>query len=72
MLWGVSGLFTGEHSFRFEPSKETPGSTTFVHSEKFSGILSFMIAPGTSFANKTVKGFEDFNKDLKANVESLN
>jgi len=66
LLWGVPGLFTGEHQFRFEPSKKTPGGTTFVQAEKFSGILSFLIAEGTGFWKSTKEGFEGFNADLKA------
>lgn len=71
MLWGISGLFTGEHSFRFEPSKTNPGETTFVQAENFSGILSFLIKEGTGFARTTREGFEGFNGDLKRRVEGL-
>jgi hypothetical protein len=71
MLWGIPGLFTGEHCFRFEPSKITPGGTTFVQSEKFSGVLSFLIAEGTAFAKQTREGFEGFNGDLKKKCESM-
>lgn len=70
-MWGIPGLFSGEHSFRFEPSRTTPGATTFVQAEEFSGILSFLIADGTKFAKTTKAGFEGFNADLKARVESL-
>ncbi len=48
----------------------TPGSTTLVHSEKFTGVLSFLFADGSFAAKKTLLGFEGFNKDLKARVES--
>jgi hypothetical protein len=70
VLWGIPGLFTGEHQFRFEPSKITPGGTTFVQAEKFSGILTFMIAEGTGFWKSTKEGFEGFNEDLKKRCES--
>jgi hypothetical protein len=70
-LWGIPGLFTGEHTFRFENSKTTPGGTTMVQSEKFSGVLSFLVADGTGFAKTTREGFEGFNADLKKWVEGL-
>jgi len=72
MVWGIPGLFTGEHQFRFEPSKKTPGGTTFVQAERFSGILLFLIADGTKFSKTTKAGFEGFNADLKARCESEN
>ena len=69
------GLFSGEHSFHFEPSSETPGGTTFVHQEEFTGLLSFLMGGGlvarsVGAAEKTKKGFEGFNVDLKAWCES--
>ncbi|KAF3921085.1 hypothetical protein AA313_de0206654 [Arthrobotrys entomopaga] len=71
--WGGSGLlgtFKGEHSFRFEPSSQTPGGTTFVHEETFNGMLSFMMG-GNFAANaiglkaNTEKGFTRYNQDFK-------
>ncbi|KAF2117208.1 hypothetical protein BDV96DRAFT_598134 [Lophiotrema nucula] len=72
--WGGSGLmgqFKGEHIFRFEPSTQTPGGTTFTHEEKFAGSLAFIIGPGPvgrmiGFRESTRKGFESYNRDLKA------
>jgi hypothetical protein len=40
------GIFIGEHIFRFEPSTKTPGGTTFVQGEKFTGVLSWIINEG--------------------------
>ena len=63
------GIFVGDHSFRFEPSKTTPGSTTFVHSEEFHGALVTLLKifpQGT----KQKDGFDGFNRDLKRRVES--
>ncbi|KAI1325583.1 hypothetical protein F5Y16DRAFT_401303 [Xylariaceae sp. FL0255] len=34
------GILWAEHTFRFEPSKITPGHTTFVNSEVFGGTLT--------------------------------
>ena len=67
---GLCGLFIGEHSFRFEPSKTTPGSTTFVHGEVFSGALSFLMTPALGLSKKTEAGFQGFKRDLKARMES--
>lgn len=68
-LWGIPGLFTGEHVFRFEDSKETQAGTTFVQSEEFSGVLSLISREGSKMYTETKAGFEGFNKDLKARCE---
>ncbi len=61
----VKGLFDGEHQFKL--IKNTDGSTTLIHSEKFSGILvpffSKMIDVNTR------KGFEMMNEKLKELAE---
>lgn len=64
----IPGLLYGDHAFRFDPGPK-PGTTTFVHSEEFSGILAFamnLIPQGS----KQKEGFEGFNRDLKKRVES--
>ncbi|KAK9233891.1 hypothetical protein V1525DRAFT_392000 [Lipomyces kononenkoae] len=72
------GVFAGVHMFHFE---EIPGlgegqksRTRFVHEEKFTGVLSFLI--GENFVAKWVganedtrKGFNGFNQDFKVWVE---
>lgn len=63
-------LFTGEHYFRFEPSKKIPGGTTLIQGENFSGLLSFLAGPTYSMGKKTLQMFESFNEDLKKRVES--
>ncbi|KAK6523169.1 hypothetical protein TWF694_006064 [Orbilia ellipsospora] len=71
--WGGSGLlgtFKGEHIFRFEPSSQTQGGTTFTHEEKFTGLLSFIMgsnvaANSIGLRASTQKGFEKYNVDLK-------
>ncbi|GJN69770.1 hypothetical protein PLICBS_003822 [Purpureocillium lilacinum] len=68
-LWSVPGLFTGDHYFRFRPSDKTPGGTTLEHGEDFFGVLTFIIAEGTGFWEKTKKGFEGFNEDIKKKCE---
>jgi hypothetical protein len=59
-------LFYGDHFFRFEASKTTPGGTTFSHGEEFKGPLA---APFGWFGmgSKTSIGFE--NEDLKREAE---
>jgi len=61
------GLLTGIHSFRFEESKVTPGSTTFHQDEIFTGIAAAPIL--YAIRDSTTKGYESFNADLKKWVE---
>ncbi len=68
------GTFVGKHIFRFTESEITKGATTFIHEEKFSGLLAFMIGEGAvgkmmGFNEKTRKGYERFNIDFKKWVE---
>ncbi|KAI1190783.1 hypothetical protein F5B17DRAFT_427259 [Nemania serpens] len=74
------GLLLAEHSFLFEPSKTTPGHTTFVNSEEFSGVLTYLTyltyltgkpQGGDSSSSSSSPGFEMFNQSLKARAESL-
>lgn len=69
-LWG---LFNGDHYFRFEPSKTTPGSTTFTHGEEFSGPLAVLMKLPIKIGdfNEMAPKFEKFNEDLKHRVESM-
>ncbi|CZR50743.1 uncharacterized protein PAC_00617 [Phialocephala subalpina] len=59
-------VMSGEHSFRFEPSKTTPGGTTFYNSEEpfRLSILVMKLLPATTM-------FNQFCKDFKARVESV-
>lgn len=66
-LWPI---FVGDHFFCFNPSTVTPGSTTFVHGEEFSGLLAPLMNLPLGFAAKTSSGFEGFNEDLKKQAES--
>ncbi len=58
------GLFDGEHSFML--IKNADNTTTFIHSEFFSGILVGLFA-GT--LEKTKTGFELMNEKLKELAE---
>ena len=71
---GATGVFVGQHSFRFEPSKITPGGTTFVQEENFSGVLTFPmgknpVAKLIGLRKKTKAGWDAFNVDFKKWVE---
>jgi len=62
-----SGLFDGEHYFILE--RNTDGSTTFIHGEKFSGILLPLLA--RSLDKDTRAGFEAMNLALKERCEQV-
>ncbi len=64
----VKGLFDGEH--RFQLIDNGDGTTTFIQSEKFNGILVNMLSK--KLDNETIPGFEAMNLALKNRVESLN
>ncbi|KAL1800628.1 hypothetical protein ACET3X_000970 [Alternaria dauci] len=68
-------LFTGTHSFAFEPSSTIPGGTKFTQQEVFSGALAFLmgenvVARQFGFPEKTKRGWEGYNEDLKAWCEA--
>lgn len=66
----LPGIFTGDHVFEFQPSKTTPGSTTFVQYEDFTGLLSFTMKAEKKSGAQNLEGFNAVNRDLKAKVES--
>src|SRR5690606_38026000 len=61
----IPGLFDGEH--KFELIENEDGSTTFIQSEKFSGILVPLLKK--QLQNNTRKGFEAMNQKLKILAE---
>ncbi|KAF1948059.1 hypothetical protein EJ02DRAFT_364699 [Clathrospora elynae] len=70
--WGgsIPLLFSGNHSFRFEPSTSIPSGTKFTQEEVFGGALGFLmgenvVARQLGFVEKTVKGWNGYNRDLK-------
>ncbi|KAF1933204.1 uncharacterized protein M421DRAFT_643 [Didymella exigua CBS 183.55] len=69
-------IFTGTHTFHWTPSQTTPGGTTFMQEEKFTGLLGGLlysdgaIAKSAGMKEKTRKGWEGFNVDLKRAVEA--
>ncbi len=62
----VKGLFDGEHYFLLE--SDSAGSTTLIHGENFTGMLSGVIMK--MIGEDTIKGFELMNEALKQRVES--
>ncbi|CAO2658224.1 Nn.00g059470.m01.CDS01 [Neocucurbitaria sp. VM-36] len=71
----IALIFTGNHSFKFEPSTSIPSGTNFTQEEVFSGALAFLmgenlVARQFRFAARTVKGWEGFNRDMKAWCET--
>jgi len=63
-LW-FAGLFDGEH--KFELIDNGNGTTTFIQSEKFRGILVPFFKK--QLDNNTKRGFEAMNKKLKTIAE---
>ncbi|MEN9998764.1 MAG: hypothetical protein RI922_1754 [Bacteroidota bacterium] len=61
----IPGLFDGEH--RFQLIDNGNGTTTFIQSEKFKGILVPMFKKMLDF--NTVNGFNEMNQKLKEIVE---
>jgi hypothetical protein len=72
----MMGMFNGEHAFRFMASAVTPGGTTLVHEERFTGAMTWCIGEGAvagllGVREKTRLGFEGFNEDLKKVCEGI-
>ena len=61
------GLFDGEHSFELIDNLD--GTTTFIQSEKFGGILVPLF--NKMIDTNTKEGFELMNKALKERIENL-
>lgn len=61
------GLFDGEHYFLLNENQD--GTTTFVHGEKFTGMLVGLFG---GILENTKKGFELMNEALKKLVEQPN
>jgi len=60
------GVFDGEH--KFELIDNGNGTTSFLHSETFKGILVGLFKK--QLKNNTKRGFEMMNENLKKRVES--
>lgn len=69
-IGSIPYIFTGTHTFLFEPSTTVPGGCRFTQSEEFSGALGFLmgenlVARQMGFADKTRKGWEGYNEEFK-------
>ena len=60
----VKGIFDGEHYFIL--SQEDGNKTKFIHGEKFSGILVYLVG---KTLDKTKGGFELMNESLRVECE---
>jgi hypothetical protein len=70
------GLLNAIHIFNFQPSTTSPGNTTFVHEEEFSGLLAFIMGEGllarwVGLRETTRKAFVGYNEDLKRWCEGV-
>jgi len=65
-LWGLGGLFRGEHYFRLEPLEKD--SAKFIQGEKFNGLLLPLI--WKILREDLELGFWEFNKALKKECET--
>jgi hypothetical protein len=63
----IDGIFDGEHYFQL--MENVDGTTTFIHGERFKGIMVGMMAKKLDTDIK--KGFKAMNKALKKQVEVL-
>ena len=57
----LPGLFDGEHYFTIKANND--GTSTFIHGEKFSGILALLLIH--SISEDTERGFRAMNQALK-------
>lgn len=62
----LPGLFDGEHYFQMKPNGQ--GGTTFVHGEKFSGVLVSFAKAGLEGGTRA--GFVAMNAALKLRAET--
>ncbi|KAF2094254.1 hypothetical protein NA57DRAFT_60886 [Rhizodiscina lignyota] len=53
-----------------KPVVLSPKKTILVQKEDLNGLLAFLFRPGWGMRKQTVEGFETFNRDLKATIES--
>lgn len=64
---GIKGLFDGEHRFRLVDNGD--GTTTFIQSEKFNGILVGLLSK--KLDTETMDKFKSMNQALKVRVEEV-
>ena len=62
----IKGLLDGEHQFKLIDNRN--GTTTFIHSETFSGLLVLLLKKNLT---NTKSSFEQMNLELKDMAEKL-
>lgn len=62
---GFRGVFDGKHSFRLSPTEH---GTRFEHTERFTGILAWMMSG--KMRRRTETGFRAMNDALKTRCEA--
>jgi hypothetical protein len=68
-LGGYSYIYLGKHMFLLEPMDG--GKTKLVHREEFSGVLFVPVMEWMGAGEKTRKGFELYNQEIKARAERM-
>lgn len=66
---GYPYIYLGKHMFLLEPLGE--GQTKLVHREEFSGALYTPIMSWMGAGEKTKRGFELYNEEIKARAERI-
>ncbi|GHJ88781.1 hypothetical protein NliqN6_5183 [Naganishia liquefaciens] len=66
---GYRYVYLGKHMFLLEPAEE--GQTKLVHREEFSGVLYTPIMSWMGAGEKTRRGFDRFNEEVKARAERM-
>ena len=65
-MWGIPGIFTGEHRFQIEPAGEN--TVRFVQSERFTGVSVPFV--WSRLEDDTRAGFVTMNEALKRLAEA--
>lgn len=68
-LGSLYGFFDGQHEFHFTPSKTTPGGTTLLQKEDFTGMLTYFVREGSQGGIQTKTNFGAFNEEVKKEAE---
>ncbi|KAF4993333.1 hypothetical protein FDECE_13448 [Fusarium decemcellulare] len=66
----VPFIASGKHFFRFTPSTENPGATSFVQGEDYSGLLVTMFGSWIK-TDEPNQNFDMFNAALKKEAERI-
>ncbi|KAH8726415.1 hypothetical protein GQ44DRAFT_705599 [Phaeosphaeriaceae sp. PMI808] len=69
----LGGAFAGTHYFQYFESHITPGGTTFVHGEDYSGWMCWLFGESVLGLGrrKVIAMYQNFSKDVKTRAEQL-